>query len=79
MTDMVKVPAGAFENCMRVVMSGNAFVDAGNYVGKTIVRVTETNWYAPGVGLVKSVREESTKHRALDKGGIILELESFRS
>jgi hypothetical protein len=79
MTDMVKVPAGTFENCMRVVMSGNAFVDAGNYVGKTIVRVTETNWYAPGVGLVKSVREESTKHRALDKGGIILELESFRS
>ncbi len=79
MTDMVKVPAGTFENCMRVVMSGNAFVDAGNYVGMTIVRVTETNWYAPGVGLVKSVREESTRHRALDKGGIILELESFRS
>ena len=78
MTDMVKVPAGTFENCMRVVMSGNAFVDAGNYVGKTIVRITETNWYAPGVGLVKSIRQESTKHRALDKGEITLELENYR-
>lgn len=79
MTDIVKVPAGTFENCMRVELSGNAFVDAGNYVGKTIVRIKETNWYAPGVGLVKSVRSESTKHRALDKGGIVLELESFRT
>jgi hypothetical protein len=78
MNDVVEVPAGRFENCMRIVMSGNAFIDAGNYVGKTIVRVNETNWYAPGVGLVKSVRQESTKHRALDKGEIILELENYR-
>ena len=79
MTDVVKVPAGTFENCMRVELSGNAFINAGNYVGMTIVHVNETNWYAPGVGLVKSVRKESTKHRTLDKGSIILELESFRT
>jgi len=78
MTDSVKVPAGTFENCMRIVISGNAFIDAGNYVGKTIVRLNETNWYAPGVGLVKSVRKESTKHKALDKGEITLVLESYR-
>jgi len=79
MTDVVKVPAGTFENCMRVELSGNAFIDAGNYVGKTIVRINEINWYAPGVGLVKSVRKESTKHRALDKGEITLELENYKS
>jgi hypothetical protein len=78
MTDSVNVPAGKFENCMRVVKSGNAFIDAGNYVGRTIVRLSETNWYAPGVGLVKSVRKESTKHKALDKGEITLMLESYR-
>ena len=70
--------AGRFENCMRVEISGNAFTDAGNYVGITIVRLSETNWYAPGVGLVKSVHKESTKHKALDKGEIILMLESYR-
>lgn len=78
MNDSVRVPAGTFSNCMRITFKGDAFIDAGNYVGMTIVRVSETNWYAPRVGLIKSIRKESTKHRALDKGEIILELESFR-
>ena len=78
MTDTVQVPAGTFANCMRITVKGNTFTDAGNYVGKTIVRINETNWYAPGVGLVKSVHKESTKHKALDKGEIILMLESYR-
>jgi hypothetical protein len=77
MTDTVKVPAGTFKNCMRVNISGDAFTNAGNYVGMTIVRINETNWYAPGVGLVKSLRNESTKSKALDKGEITLELESY--
>ena len=79
MTDTVKVPAGTFTNCMRITLKGSDFVNAGNYVGMTVVRLNETNWYAPDVGLVKSIREESTKHRALDKGEIIIELEEYRS
>lgn len=79
MTDTIKVPAGTFTNCMRITMKGSDFVNAGNYVGMTLVRLNETNWYAPDVGLVKSVREETTKHRALDKGEIIIELEKYRS
>lgn len=78
MTDIVEVPAGTFTDCMRISLNGSAFTDAGNYVGKTIVRVKETRWYAPDVGLVKSVRQESTKHRALDKGKLVLELRQFR-
>ena len=79
MTETVTVPAGTFYNCMRVEISGNVFTDVGNYVGRTIVRLSETNWYAPGVGLIKSIRKESTKHKALDKGEIMLVLESYRS
>ena len=79
MSDTVEVPAGVFTNCMRITLKGSTFTDAGNYVGKTVVRVNETNWYAPGIGLVKSVRQEATKHRALDKGEIILELEEYRT
>ena len=77
MTDMVKVPAGTFENCMRVNISGDAFTNAGNYVGLTVVKINETNWYAPEIGLVKSIRHESTKSKALDQGEIILALESY--
>ena len=77
MTDTVKVPAGIFKNCMRVNISGDAFTNAGNYVGLTVVKINETNWYAAGIGLVKSVRKETTKSKALDKGEIILELESY--
>lgn len=77
MTDTVRVPAGIFKNCMRVNISGDAFTNAGNYVGLTVVKIKETNWYAPGVGLVKSVRKETTKSKALDKGEILLELESY--
>lgn len=77
MIDTVRVPAGTFENCMRVNIAGDAFTNAGNYVGLTVVKINETNWYAPGVGLVKSVRHESTKSKALDKGEILLELESY--
>lgn len=78
MTDTVRVPAGVFHNCMRINKTGKQFVDAGNYVGKTVVGINETSWYAPGVGMVKTVREETTTARSLDYGQIILELEEFR-
>lgn len=78
MTDTVKVPAGVFKNCMRIKSKGKSFINAGNYVGNTVVGIDETSWYAPGVGLVKSVRKETTTAKALDYGEIILQLETFR-
>ncbi|MCG8325885.1 MAG: hypothetical protein MI673_10235 [Thiotrichales bacterium] len=79
MTDTVTVPAGTFRNCMRVRTTGRAFFDAGNYVGKTVVGIDETVWYAPDIGMIKTVRRETTTSRALDYGEIILELEDYRS
>ena len=75
--DIVKVPAGTFHNCIRIEKSGSAFKNAGNYIGLTIVTVNETSWYAPGIGLIKLVREESTASHALDKGTMVVELEKF--
>ncbi len=77
LNDTVKVAAGTFKDCIRINLQGSRFFDAGNYVGNTIVSIKEKNWYAPGVGLIKSVREESTTSKALDKGKMVLELESF--
>jgi len=78
MTDSVQVPAGNFSNCMRVHFSGDAFTNAGNYVGLTVVTIEETNWYAPGTGLVKSERRERTRSKALDKGMMTLELRQIK-
>ena len=77
--DVVHVPAGIFQHCVRIKKKGSAYKDAGNYIGLTIVTVTETSWFAPGVGLVKSIREETTEQKALDRGELIIELESFTS
>ncbi len=75
--DTIEVPAGRFKNCLRLHLTGSGFFDAGNYVGHTIVIIDETNWYAPGVGLVKSVRKESTTDKVVSHGQINLELEEF--
>ena len=78
LTETVAVPAGSFKDCLRVTRKGNIFTNAGNYVGLTIVNIDEIDWYAPGVGLIKSVRKEYTTSKALDQGEITLELEAYR-
>lgn len=79
LNETVSVLAGIFYHCLKITKQGAEFKDTGNYIGRTIVRVKETIWYAPGVGLVKSIREEMTESRALDKGQLIIELELFES
>ena len=79
LSDSVIVPAGKFNNCMRIKMTGSAYKDAGNYVGLTLVNVEQTNWYFPGVGLVKMERLETTQSAALDKGTLSIELTRFES
>ena len=70
--ETIVVPAGIFHHCIKITKQGSEFKDAGNYIGRTIVRVKETSWYAPGVGLVKSIREETTESQALDKGQLLI-------
>lgn len=83
--DTVTVPAGRFENCLRIHGQGRqSDYDAGNYIDRTDITVEQTDWYAPGVGLVKSVRKESTTSKVLNWGSmqtfagqIVFELEAF--
>ena len=75
--ETINVPAGRFENCMKVTMTGSTYKNAGNYVGLTVVKVKQTNWYAKGVGLVKMERIETTQSEALDKGSLLVELVDF--
>ncbi len=62
MDDTVDVAAGHFSNCMRVKSSGSMFAGATlkEFLGISFIQIEQTEWYAPGVGLVKRVRKEST-------------------
>ena len=73
----VTVPAGKFDNCLKVSAHGEANVDVGNYIGHTLVTINIEKWYAKGVGLVKAVRTETTSNESLNHGEIQLELEYF--
>ena len=73
----VKVPAGNFNNCLKISGFGETNVNVGNYIGRTIITVQVERWYAKGVGLIKSVRRETTTADAINAGTLSLELEYF--
>jgi hypothetical protein len=60
--ETVDTPAGRFANCLRVRGSGSMFAGQTlrTYLGIRFINVDQTEWYAPGIGLVKSVRNEYT-------------------
>lgn len=62
MDDTVAVAAGRFTHCMRIKSTGSMFAGATltEFLGIHFIQIEQTEWYAPGVGLVKRVRKEST-------------------
>jgi hypothetical protein len=60
--ETVEVAAGRFAHCLRVKSNGSMFAGGTlrEYMGIRFVQVEQTDWYAPGVGLVKRVRREFT-------------------
>lgn len=79
-TDVViEVPAGVYRHCLLVEGKGARHVNVGNYIGETDIHVETRDWYAPGVGLVRSERRESTTSPALDRGELVQVLERFRN
>jgi hypothetical protein len=77
--ETIIVPAGIFHHCIKITKQGSELKDGGFYIGRTIVRVKETSWYARGVGLVKSIRAETAESEVLDDGQLVIELELFES
>lgn len=75
--DEISVPAGTFKNCLRIKGVGTTSKNVGFYVGQTDIRVENTEWYAPGAGLVKAVRLETTTSKVLPRGSYELNLTSF--
>lgn len=64
--EKIKVPAGTFKHCAKIVGLGSCKMAAsgGNFSGSIDVNIEHTNWYCPGVGLTKTIRKE------VDPGGL---------
>jgi hypothetical protein len=76
--EKLKVPAGRFNKCIKVVGFGTSKkVEAEKTIGTVDVTVESSDWYCPNVGLVKSQREERTTSKVLVKGDFLMELEKF--
>ncbi len=64
--ETVRVPAGLFTDCIKVVATGRTSVTTADRQQTLEVGVDIADWYAPGVGLVKSVRAE---HAGSERAG----------
>ncbi len=77
-TDAVVITAaGRFSNCVKISSNGFAFHSGDRYSERTVVEIKQSNWYAPGVGLVKSVLNETSSSQAFARGGWHMELASY--
>lgn len=73
----VNVPAGRFRDCLRVRGTGHTTFPGDKTVFPSEIDVVQTDWYAPGVGLVRSHRVETTTSKVVPRGEYTLELEVF--
>ncbi|MEX2479756.1 MAG: hypothetical protein WD928_02745 [Gammaproteobacteria bacterium] len=73
----IDTPAGRFEGCLVIRGVGSASVDAGNYIGRTRIEIASREWFAPGVGLVRMERDETTGAAALSGGRLLVELDRW--
>ena len=56
--EQVDVRAGRFANCLRIDAVGFLDLPRRLMLGIRIIKVEQTQWYAPGAGLVKMTRKE---------------------
>ncbi len=72
------VPAGRFDNCVRVEGEATLTLYADARSGYEEVLINTTEWYAPGAGLVKLLRDEPLSNDVFAGGSVVYELKSLR-
>ncbi|MCU7871672.1 MAG: hypothetical protein KZQ91_02885 [Candidatus Thiodiazotropha sp. (ex Lucinoma borealis)] len=75
--ETVIVPAGQFKHCIRVDGEANFTIYADASSGYEEILINTTEWYAPGVGLVKLLREEPLDNDVFAGGHVLLELKDL--
>lgn len=75
--ETVTVPAGTFENCLKIRGVGDSIQNHG-ILGKAKIHAEYLVWYAPGIGLIKAVITEKSNHLMSGGGSLTTQLESFK-
>ena len=56
----IKTPSGKFKNCLKLEGTGKTSFIGDSEIGSIEIDIFSEEWYAKGVGLVKTVRTEKT-------------------
>lgn len=73
-SEAVAVPAGRFKNCLKIQGTGQTIVKVDRGNASAEVYIENTDWYAPGIGLIKTERIEKSTSSFLKEGRYTLEL-----
>ncbi|NIM13265.1 MAG: hypothetical protein GTO45_14225 [Candidatus Aminicenantes bacterium] len=76
--EVITVPAGTFKGCVKVKGVGSRKERMGMLFGKTDINVEHYNWYAPGVGTIKSIIKEVSNKMMIGSGTFSIQLESYK-
>lgn len=76
--ETIKVPAGKFNNCIRLEGKGNATFIGDREIGLIKISINTTEWFAPGVGLIKTIRNEETDSDLFGKSKMVQVLNDFK-
>lgn len=76
--EIVTVSAGTFKRCILIKSSASTMKDLG-ILGKANIEVESYDWYAMGIGLIKSIHKEKSNHLMAGPGGeLTMQLVSVR-
>lgn len=75
--ETVQTPAGVFEKCVRVDAAGKMVFYADASLGYQEILINHSEWYAPGVGLVKLERDEPLNTDIMKGGKVTMLLTRF--
>ena len=73
----IKTPLGKFDNCLYLKGTGKTKFIGDSEIGAIEINISSEEWYAKGIGLVKSVRTEETNSDLFGKTVMVQTLESF--
>ncbi len=77
--EVVDVPAGRFRDCLKIESLGSVAHAGNQYNVTTMITVTQTQWFARGIGLIKRSIVEKSTNEAFAQGTLTMELESYQT
>ena len=77
--ETVIVPAGRFHHCLKITATGEKLIPKGTYAyqEKMDLKIVNTRWYAPGIGLIREEHEEITGVLEYPDSGYVKVLDKF--